>query len=332
MLPIKLKHTTKIAIGQRAYERIDSAMSVSLIQSKEFEYRDYIDSMLPYNHIVPAEWVIWKILSEVAIRDKIFVRGISYPAWGKTSTFYVLNQLRNDIEIVDGGTFAKLKHSLSVQPSVLVLDEVDDLSTDERRFLAKLIRSCGDGRGKVNNDSRAVNGTSEVFDLTKTSLIALYNFPTQEKMSFFENNFHDKILDRMFPVLLNGGSAEISPMIQKHPKIMEPMTEQEKLELDKFLKTSLYFEDNFLPELGDKRQWKCQYAIGRKRWDTIYLAVCDGIKLYAKDEEEFQKLEKIFYQMHTNYLEYKQQYNRGNLIWNSIKDKKSGDINQMELN
>jgi len=330
-LPIKVLKSTKIAYKGRVYHRIDEASSVKLTDAKEMDYRTFINKMLPYEHSSSEEFIVWKILSEVAIRDKVFVRAISYPSWGKTSTFYVQNELMNNIEIIDGGTFAKLKHSLALKPKVLVLDEVDDVSNDERRFLAKVIRSCGDGRGKVNNDSRAVNGTAEVFDLSETSLVALYNFPTKEKMSFFENNFHEKILDRMFPILLNGGGPNDSPLKQKHQKIIEPITPEEVQELNKFARTGLYYQQAFNDELGNAGKWQCKFSVGRKRWQQIYDSICRGLRMYANTEEEFHSLEAVLYQMHQNYLAYKKQHDDGNIFWVSEWDQNPQKPGQNKL-
>ena len=321
-LPVKVLRTTKIPVGARGYERIDEAISVKLTQKKCMEYKEFIDSFLPYEHEQLLEWKVWKIICDVAIRDKIFIRAISYPAWGKTSTFYVWNQLRNDVEIIDGGTFAKMKHSLSVKPSSLVLDEVDDVSNEEKRFLSKLFRSCGDGRGKINNDSRSVGGTTEVFDLVNTSIIALYNFPNSSKSAFFETNFHEKIIDRLFPLLLNGGSADRSPMKHKHVEPKESMTLEDKDSLDKFLRTSLHYQHHQYEELMDtgKLDWEPNNKLGRKRWQNIYKKICNGLKLDASTQEEFHLLEQILYSMHVNYLAYKEQFLAGDHVWRGEKN------------
>lgn len=331
MLPIKVFGTTKITIGNRGYERIDKAVSVKLAAKREMSYREYIETMLNYAHLESNEWMVWKIISDVAIRERIFIRAISYPSWGKTSTYYIWNALRNDIEIIDGATFAKMKHSLSVRPAALVLDEVDDVSGEERRFLSKIFRSCGDGRGMINNDSRASLGTTEVFDLRHTSIVALYNFPTQNSASFFEDKFHDKILDRLFPLLLSGGDKDTSPMQHKHITPLGGLSDQMKQKLDSYLRTNMYYQNNWLEELGDKKHWKPKYAISKKRWDQIYTTICNGLKLYAHSVEEFHKLESVLMGMHRNYLEYKQMYEQGQIDWvKPLKSRKATTLEDVE--
>lgn len=328
-LPIKIIHTTKVTIGTRAYQRIDDAVSIKIKAQKMSSYKDYINNYMNYNHIVPKEWIVWKIITERAVADKIFVRAISYPSWGKTSSFYVKSLLRNDIEILDNNSYAKLKYSLSAKPKVLVVDEVDDITTETKRSLSKVFRNCADGRGNITNDTRASSGVSEKFELEDTSIVALYNFPKKDTDGFFEKNFHPKIISRLFPILLNGGNHDESPMLYKHKKERKVITDEEKEILDNTLKNSRYYEENWFEELDSagKIEWKSQHEFKDTRWQQTYQTMCNGLKLYADTEDEYHELEDVLFTMNTNYLKYVKQYAMGDYLWDcGIKDKETGQI------
>ena len=316
-LPVKILNTNKITVGTRAYERIDSAVSIKISAQKTKSYKDFILGYMDYAHMVPKEFIVWKIICERAIADKLFVRAISYPSWMKTSTLYVFSLLRNDIEILDNNSYAKMKYSLSAKPKVLVCDEVDDITTDTKRSLSKVFRNCGDGRGVITNDTRAATGVTEVFDLEGTSIIALYNFPKSMSDNFFDTNFHPKIASRLFPVLLNGGDHDVSPLIHQHTKERKVMLPGEKEELDATLKNSRYYEDNFYTELKEtgKLEWEPKHKFKDTRWQQTFLTICDGLKLFADTIEEFHEYEKVLLKMHNNYIDYTAQYLAGNAHW-----------------
>lgn len=331
-LPIKLLRTTKITVGSRAYERIDEAASVKITAKKTKGYKDYILGYMDYEHMVPKEWIAWKIIEERAIADKIFIRAISYPSWGKTSTYYVMGLLRNDLEILDNNSYAKLKYSLSAKPKVLVLDEVDDINTETKRSLSKIFRNCGDGRGVITNDTRAANGTTEVFDLEETSIVALYNFPRSENDNFFDNNFHPKILSRLFPLLLNGGKHNESPMLHKHKKERKVLLPGEKDVLDDALKNSRYYEDNWYNELRDsgKLEWIPKHKFKDTRWQQTYSTICDGLKLFSDTEMEFHQWEDVVMNMHQNYIKYAERYESGKIGWTHDKKVLSETLEDVE--
>jgi len=317
MLPVKILATSKMTVASKGYHRIDNMVSVRIKDEKTMEYREFINNYLPYEHIEPKEWLVWKIICERAIAETFYLRAMSYPSWGKTSTFYVKGMLRNDIEILDNSTYAKMKYSLSVQPRVLVLDEVDDIDTDTKRSLSKIFRNAGGGMGNLGNDSRAVSGTLEKFDLSKTSIVALYNFPTEVNSKFFDSNFHEKISSRLFPVLLNGGNNDKSPLLHVHEKIKEPITDDERNILDNFLRTSRHYELHWLKELKEsgKDKWSCKHKYNSTRHQQTYMSICNGLKLYAETIEEFHRLEDVVYKMNQNYYQFKDMLALGDVEW-----------------
>lgn len=345
-LPIKVQHTTKISIGQRGYHRIDRAASVKISAQKMSSYKEFIDTYMPYNHSRPHEWTVWKIICERSVAENFYLRAISYPSWGKTSSFYVMGSIRNDIEILDNSTYAKMKYSLSVKPRVLVLDEVDDIDTETRRSLSKIFRNAGGGMGKLGNDSRAVSGTTEIFDLSKTSVIALYNFPDSKNDRFFDNNFHPKVLSRLFPVLLDGGGHDKSPLLHIHTKERKHITESEQEKLDNFLKNCRWYEEHWHEELVEKNAckitidargttdieylWKPQYNFEDTRWQQTYSSIVHGLMLYAETQQEFHRYENTLMNMHKNYMRYKDQYNMGMVEWNSKVTESQETVEQVE--
>jgi len=303
-LPLKVLDSEKISWRSKAYFRVTSVKSVRIVGTKTQSYKQFIDSFLPYDHETPDEFLIWKIICDVAYRNRINVRAISYPGWLKDSPLVILSMLRGDVSIVNKPSYAKLKYILSGKNKVLGLNEVQNLEAKDRRDLAKYYEDTGDFKPFFVTDTRASSGVKETADITNHSSMTFYNFPKKETDPIFDDMFEPKILSRVFPILLSGGTHERTACREKFGLVEHDITDEDFELMTEYLKNHVYYENHLEQELGDKKHWKPQHKFNSTRWQRNYDTILNGLRLYADDEPEFHKLENTLYRMHTNYKDY----------------------------
>jgi hypothetical protein len=315
LLPLKIIDTEKMSWRSKAYERIYSVKSIKITSLKTMSYKQFIDTFLPFEHESAEEFLIWKIVCDVGYRSRINIRAISYPGWLKDSPLVILSMLRGDVSTVNKPTFAKLKYLLAGKCKLLGMNEVQNIKAEEKQPLAKYYEDVGDFKPKFVADSRATHGTAEECDITNHSSMTFYNFPKKEDETLFDDVFDPKILSRIFPILLSGGSHERTACKEKFG-LVEPVISSEDFdEMTEYLKNHVYFEENPLLENEAKKDWSHGFVFGNTRWQRNFDTICEGIRMYADTEEEFKTMCGTLHQMHENYIKYIRQRQNGNIGW-----------------
>jgi hypothetical protein len=135
--------------------------------------------------------------------------------------------------------------------------------------------------------------------------MTFYNFPKndEETLKLFDYIFAPKILSRVFPILLKGGSNEITACRQNFPHITEHINEEERKSLLEVLRNIQYWRENWMEELKLKT-YKSDVKFKNNRWDRNWQTIMSHVALYAESEEEFKKFENLLYEAHLSYLDY----------------------------
>lgn len=314
-LPLKIVDTEKMSWRSKAYERIFEIKSIKINAIKTFSYREFIDTFLPFKHSRPEEFKVWKIVCDVGYRSRINIRAISYPGWLKDSPLVILSMLRGDVSTVNKPSFAKLKYILAGNTKLLGMNEVQNIKSEEKYPLQKYYEDVGDFKPKFVADTRATHGTMEECSLTNHSSMTFYNFPKKEDDTLFDDVFDPKILSRIFPLLLDGGSHDETPCKERFGLVEHNVTEEEFEETTEYLKNHVYFEQNFNKEIEGKKDWKHNVSFKNTRWQRNFDTICEGIKMYAETEEEYIELVTVLKNMHDNYITYIQGRKRGQFQW-----------------
>lgn len=311
LLPIKIIGTKRIPYRGKGYLLVENLVPVEVRAEKTMSYKQFIDSFMDFKHKSPEELVIWKVLVDTAYCDRINVRAISYPGWLKDSTLTLLGLLRGDVSIVNKPSHAKLKYLICAKNKVLGLNEIQQLEAQDRRDLAKFYEDTGDFKPEYVSDKRSMQGsnTAERADINKLSTLTFSNFPREEDELIFDQIFQPKILSRIFPVMLSGGSNDSndSACLEQFGHISRAITEEEYQQLDNFLRNHKYYETKFQVELDSKPDVRDAILIKsftNPRWNRNWQTVCNRIKLYAQTIDEFRQLELQLYAMHQNYMTY----------------------------
>ena len=286
-------------------------------------YKEFIDTFLPFEHESPDEFLVWKITCDVAYRSRINIRAISYPGWLKDSPLVILSMLRGDVTTVNKPTFAKLKYILAGKNKLLGMNEVQNIKAEEKYPLQKYYEDVGDFKPKFVADSRATHGTQEECDITNHSSMTFYNFPKREDDTLFDDVFDPKIMSRIFPLLLSGGSHEQTACKEKFGLVEHSITDEEFEEMTVYLKNHVYFEENDMLENEDKKDWKHSVVFNNTRWQRNFDTICEGIRMYSENKETYLKLVGVLKQMNENYITYIRQRKNGTIGWNSTKKEDS---------
>ena len=302
-LPLKIINDYKSSWRSKAYKMITSIKSIKIIGKKTMSYKQMIDNFIPYAHIVPEEFKVWKIICNVAYMSRINIRAISYPGWLKDSPLVILAMLRGDVTTLNKPTFAKLKYVLAGNNKILGMNEVQNIKSEEKYPLAKYYEDVGDFKPKFVSDSRATGHTREECSIINHSSMTFYNFPKKDTETLFDDVFDPKILSRIFPILLSGGNHDETACLETFGLINSEFTEEDYDEMTAYLKNHVYYEENY-KELLKAKAWNNPHSFRNTRWQRNYDTICQGLKLYSDDEREFIRLERVFYSMHRNYMDY----------------------------
>jgi hypothetical protein len=315
-LPVKILDTQKTQFRGKAYLKVISCRPVEVKAERTMSYKQMIDAWMPFDHLTPDELKVWKIIVDTAYADRINIRAISYPGWLKDSPLQILAELRGDVRAVNKPTYAKIKLFVSNGLKILGLNEIQNLKTEAKDPLAKYYEDTGDFKNKFVADSRSTSGTTEESDISNHSNMTFYNFPKKDGQLLFDDLFDDKVIGRIFPLLLSGGTQTQTAVQEKFPHVDKHISDDEFAYLNNFLKNHKYYEMNAREELEFK-PWKSKYLhkFNNVRYRRNYETVLLRLKLYAETETEYHELEDIFYSMHTNYLDYIKQYRQGDYIW-----------------
>lgn len=312
-LPIKIIETKKIPYKSKAYELITKFKSVNIKEEKIYSFKELINNFLPYQHEEPDQYTLWKIIIKTAYDDRINVRCISYPGWGKDSPLSVLKLLFGDVALVNKPNYAKLKKLLNGAPKILGLNEIENIKPESVREMSKYYEDTGNFAPEWVNDTRATTGTVEEISLANHSSLTFYNFPETESEKVFDKLFKPKVRARILPILLIGGSNTTSGMLHKFSYIEPYITQEEKEEIIKFIRSWRYYENHWLEEYKNKKQYKQLHHFDNVRWERSYTAICKRINLYAEDEKEYNKYENLLFTLINMYEDYVNKYNKNEI-------------------
>jgi len=309
LLPIKIIASQRTPYRGKGYLVVESCKPVEVRPERTMSYKQFIDAFMNFEHKAPDELRVWKLIVDAAYVERINIRAVSYPGWLKDSTLTLLGLLRGDVSIVNKPSHAKLKYLICAKNKVIGLNEVQQVEAPDRRDLAKFYEDTGDFKPEYISDKRSMQGTAERADINNLSTMTFSNFPRDEDELIFDQIFQPKILSRIFPIMLSGGSNDPndSACLEKFGHVQRSVTDEEYAQLDNFLRNHRYYELNFQKELDAKpnvRDAELQTKFANPRWNRNWQTICTRLKLYAESVDEFRQLELQLYVMHKNYIQF----------------------------
>lgn len=307
-LPVQITKENKVSYAKKGYvmPNIDEEGNVSLtpmriIPEKAIDPRRLLETFAPFDVTNPIQDKLMKAVALVAYIDRINVAICGTQSSGKTSKFESLKPLMGNIASVGKPTMAKLKYLLGNQ--TLVINEINGLDKASREDVEMFFLDAGDGKETFENNSRSVNGTKEVFDISKLSLVLVFNTFAEmkyKKEKFFSTMWdNDAVVRRFFPVLFdNAILTDFHEVFDVDAAVKHNFEEYVK-----FIKTIRWLRKNYI-EMDYKTYGEQNYKFDKKHnlWKNTFYKMKHWLAVFATDEQEYNLLLQHLYRCHTNYL------------------------------
>jgi hypothetical protein len=300
-LPILVTDSFTQTYYGKVYDIITSFKSAKFRPEKHFEFRQVVEDLCDFEHEEPQDFVAWKIMALAALLGRCVYRVSSPPAFGKDSVMKVLGYLTSNVVVIANPTVPKLEYRLSNK--VIMLNEFANLNAESRSGMEHFLQSVGDDSNTYEKQSRASQGTTESYDIGELSVVAAYNdkdcYPTNSK--YFDDAFGKQTLQRYIPIKFKGKIKEQIKNVGDPKKAAEEHGDY----LQKFMRTLLYYKDNWREELQPKKSWKLKTAKDyglKNRWANNYDRIRDFVMLYSETPEEAQGLLNLLWNRHVDYM------------------------------
>ena len=233
--------------------------------------------------------------------NRINFRLATPPSFGKDSVIDALWHLLNNAIRIDKATFAKLEYVLKFP--LIICNEVASLSGAEMKEFESFGLSAGAFQNMYTKRSRKSHGTKEIYDISKLSLGFTYNNRACYESigrKGFDASFPTQFLDRFLPLKMEG-SLLVNQFANAGEIDFDVECEKNLLVFQAVIQKVAWLVDN-PPMAKYDSVWDVKdNKEGRhtKSFKTIQLF----ISLYAKDEEEYNRLCKALFDCYTAYVE-----------------------------
>ncbi len=304
-LPIKINKAVKVAYKAKVFHYVKKFASAKIMEERVYNFRKLMDTMADFMHSEPDEFLLYKISCFMLYLRKGFARFVSDAAFGKNSFPTILKTLMTDISIINPRSAAALEHKLI--HNQIVLDELTNLTKEQRDLMQEALLRIADGATTYEKGTRgsAKLGTKDEYDISQLSVLILYNVYEYYQQSgqgekYFDNVFQYAVKSRFLPLKMKGNLDATQFVHIAKPKEVAKVLKED---IKKIIRTIKYFQNNLEKEI-DKKNFKLykEYRIQKEgRHDKTFYMICDGIKLYAKDEVEYNKLVGKLYRMVNRY-------------------------------
>jgi len=185
---------------------------------------------------------------------------------------------------------------------ILVIDEWMDLELSRKEKLEYVFRGASDGRPDMINNalSNEKYKTKDNYDLSELSMGFIYNeldyyqppnIKKDKKAEYFDNLYTLATKERFIPFHFSGRIDATQFVVENDKQTYE----DSKAYLKDWVKTTIYFTQNFHSELigKEKWEWKDSQILGGNKYNRLnnmFSSFRLVLKAYAKNEEEYNEL------------------------------------------
>jgi hypothetical protein len=295
-LPILVTNSKKLG-GKDSYILVTGYKSARFTPLKNHSFRELIDEFLPFNHTNQQHFTLWKLIIFASYYGRVNIRVATTAGFGKDSPIGVMKDLFGDVAAVTHPSLPKIC-KLLVGNKIILINEVADLKPETLRDIGSFFLEAAAFKSDFEKPTRATDDVPENFDISNTSILVCYNTKDHytEGTKYFDNMFHQQILERLVPFKFNGKITHEFYNINT-PKLISDMYKDEFV---KFIKSVEYYKQHWNENVKS-------YGIKAKdlgftdRYARSVDAVIDMISLYANDENEFRELLYSLKEAHDDY-------------------------------
>lgn len=310
-LPIRITRAEEVPFRNKLYHHVIGYQAVKVLPEHKMSFKELVDG-LDLEHSNPEDFLVLKLLALASYCGRVNFRVAAPAGFGKDSVFSILKLLTNHVSVVNPRTVPAVEYRL--ENSVLVLNELSNLGSEQKKLLQELLLLVGDYKSFYEKSSRGTNGGKDVYDISDLSMVILYN-PLQYyakvggESKFFDNVFTEAVLDRFVPFKLEG-KLDMSQFKTLTGSELDKVFLSSKDYLLDFLKSLEWYKHHYLDEAKGKG-WSVNWDLLpeiRGRHVVTFEKLLPFLKLYASTLEEFDYLVKLFY---NRFLQYKKMLKSG---------------------
>jgi len=190
---------------------------------------------------------------------------------------------------------------------MIVLDEMTNLEKAHRSSMQDALLMIADGSPSYEKSTRGSSkiGTKDEYDISKLSIQIMYNIyqyylDAGQGDKYFDNVFQYALKSRFLPLYFDGVlDASQFVDVPKPKETAELLSE----DIKQIIRAIKYFQKNFEKEDKDFKL-DTKYKLSREgRMEKTFAVICQGIRLYANDEIEYNKIVRKLYQAFLRYNE-----------------------------
>jgi hypothetical protein len=297
-LPFKVIEYSERDFKTEVYKMITKIQSIVIPADKRMSFRHLVDTTPNFNHSNPLHFKLYKIVSLAGYIDRLNVRVSTEAGFGKDSTISIIGGLVNSTANIYGATFAKLEYLL--KNKFLVMNEMGNLKSDDKANMQEFLLAIGAYFNTYNKRSRKTSNTQEQYDISKTSLMIMYNLPeyyVSRGQEYFDMMFTKAVANRFIPFLFEGR------LTTKFDKVIDPVYLSDKYDstLKDTIATINYFKNNNVTEIKYVMPKEVKFSDELMRYDRSFKVISKYISEYSLNQEEFDLLTKELYKCYLNY-------------------------------
>lgn len=288
-LPVLTKNAEKIAVsGGEVYWWLTKPISARVKPERCYSLKELVAFFTSPEHENKPHQRLYTLI----LLAQYFARAnfaISTPAgFGKDSGVEILNHFVTGCNIVENPSLAKL-YFLCAHSKILAYNEILSTSSDLKRANEALLLAAGANKPVLTKRSRATEGVSETIDISKLSLLLLYNdidhYPITYK--YFDQSTPTAVLDRFPRLRLYGRFVH---KFTKHTEPSKIVTLNYQTYVD-ILKSLLWYKQSYLHEYHSFNKDKLAHT--GYRWDGHLQTLLTVIDAACNTQEEFDKDIKV---------------------------------------
>lgn len=286
-LPFRITNSTEVDYKSDVFEIITEVEPVTIPADKRMSYRELVEWFTTTNHTNKTHQILYSIIATSAWIDRHNCRISTEAGFGKDSIVDSIGFLVDTTCNVYGASFAKLEYNLKNE--FIVLNEMGNLKAEDKANMQEFLLATGAYRNIYTKRTRKSGGTQEQYDISKTSLMIIYNLPDYYRgkaQEYFDQMFTGAVINRFIPFVLEGR------LTTKFQDMLDPLMVLEKYEstIKNIVATLQYFKENKLTSIKYKVPVAVKFGAKLERYERSFNIIMKYIAEYSNDQQEFNYL------------------------------------------
>ena len=297
-LPFRIVKSTEVDYRSDVFEVITEAEPITIPSVKRMEYRELVDWFTKTQHTNKLHQKLYTIISTSAWIDRHNTRISTEAGFGKDSIVDLIGALVDTTCNIYGASFAKLEYNLKNE--FIVLNEMGNLKAEDKSNMQEFLLATGAYRNIYTKRTRKSGGTQEQYDISKTSLMIIYNLPEyyrNKAQEYFDQMFTPAVINRFIPFVFEGR------LTTKFQDLLDPIAILDEYEdtIKDIIATLQYYKYNKATTIDYEVPSIVKFSTKLERYERSFNVIMKYVSLYAKSQEEFTNLVTELFKAYKKY-------------------------------